>query len=185
MKTKVPLEKLNWGNLKVPLQCDLMNDAIHLKSLLFCLYYTGLHVQYTYEIHIQTNTKQWLPCTAGPTAFPAQSNSHFWQGEDHRSQWTCTASWPLIVFIHIIFIYTSFSKLYHHKSHSVCLHCLFHCKWAWDEVFRHMDQGNRDVGVGQFLVNIKSNCFPTLGVTGDLDRGWWTFDVEGQLGASS
>lgn len=33
------------------------------------------------------------------------------------------------------------------------------------------------LGVGQFLVNIKSNCFPTLGVTG-VD---WTFDVDGHL----
>ncbi len=137
------------------------NHCCFVSSIL--VYISGAH-----EVHIQADTKQWLPCTSGPTAFPAQSNSHFWQGEYHRSQWTCTASWPLIIFI--IFIHTSFSKLNHHKSHSVCLHCLFHCKWAWDEVFRHMDQGNRDCRCGTVSCKHKIKLFSHLGSHRELGQ---------------
>ncbi len=87
----------------------------------------------------------------------------------------------LFVFILYIFIQASPNCITTNPTVSVFTACSI----AWDEVFRHMDQGNRDAGVGQFLVNIKSNCFSTLGVTEDLDRGWWTFDVEGQLGESA
>ncbi len=62
----------------------------------------------------------------------------------------------LFLFILYLFIQASPNCITTNPTVSV----LTACSIAWDEVFRHMDQGNRDAGVGQFLVNIKSNCFP-------------------------
>lgn len=70
-------------------------------------------------------------------------------------------------FLTRIFIYLLYSfikhlfELYHHKSHSVYLHCLFHYKWGWDEIVRHMDKSDSN-WCGTVFCKQNQIVFPSL-----------------------
>lgn len=113
----------------------VMNDSIHLKSLFIVSTIAGLHLHLVLSRY-----------SSGVSLHKTGMSDKVF----HHSQWTWSPFWSLIIFLLFFIVLYSFIKnffeLYHHKSHSVCLHCLFHYKWEWDEVVRHMDQSDSKCG---------------------------------------
>lgn len=123
----------------------VMNDAIRLKSLFIVSTIAGLHL---HLVLLRSTSRQ---TQINDCLVPLNSLLSL-----HK---------PAVISdkdFHLLYSFIKhFFKLYHHKSHSVYLHCLFHYKWEWDEIVRHMDKSDSN-WCGTVFCEQNQIVFPSL-----------------------